>query len=117
MSRSCRIRIQADALPAPATLKAALRAAGYPLDPEGLKLASASGFQGCILDGEDAGFSITRETDGLTLRWAGDPREELAALMVAEVLTRHGAALSDASDQPLAPTAVQARITALMEAR
>ncbi|GAA5172010.1 hypothetical protein [Viridibacterium curvum] len=86
MSRSCRIRIETDALPAAAVLQGALKSLGFPLDLEGLEIAEASGFQGCVLDGEDAGFSVADDDEGLMLRWSGDPREECAALMVAAAL-------------------------------
>ena len=116
MSRSCRIRIQSDALPAPAALQAGLKALGFKLDLEGLDLAGASGFQGCVLDGEDAGFSVAAEEDGLSLRWSGDAREQCAALMVAAALqSLAGAEVSVGAGAPLALADLKARVNELLE--
>ncbi|GAB4063169.1 hypothetical protein [Uliginosibacterium sediminicola] len=116
MSRSCRIRIQSDALPAPAALQAAIKALGFKLDLEGLDVASASGFQGCVLDGEDAGFTITAEEDGLSLRWSGDAREQCAALMLAAALqSLLGAEVSVAAGAPVDAAGLKARVSELLE--
>ncbi len=114
MSRICRIRLTT--LPSPAALQAGLKALGYKLDLEGLDLAEASGFQGCVLDGEDAGFSVTPEEDGLSLRWSGDPREHCAALMVAAALQDLGAAeISLAAGAPLDAASLKGRVREVME--
>ncbi len=117
MSRSCRVRIKPNTLPAAASLQGELKALGYKLDLEGLDLARASGFQGCVLDGEDAGFSVARDDDALTLRWSGDEREHCAALMVAAALQRLSEAeVSVGAGAPIAPDALQALIGEVLEA-
>jgi hypothetical protein len=116
MSRSCRIRLQADALPTPAALQAGLKGLGFKLDLEGLDLAEASGFVGCVLDGEDAGFSVASDEAGLTLRWSGDAREECAALMVAAALqSLAGAEVSVGAGAPLDTAALKSRVGELLE--
>lgn len=116
MSRICRILIPADAMPSPATLQAGLKSLGFKLNLEGLDLAGASGFQGCVLDGEDAGFSVTQEGDGLSLRWSGDPREHCAALMVAAALQMLGdAEISLGGGAPLDADALQSRLREVLE--
>jgi hypothetical protein len=116
MSRSCRIRIQSDALPAPAVLQAGLRALDFKLDLEGLNLSDASGFQGCVLDGEDAGFSVLAEVGGMTLRWSGDAREQCAALMVAAALqSLIGAEVSVGAGAPLGAGDLKSRVSELLE--
>ncbi|PLK47785.1 hypothetical protein [Uliginosibacterium sp. TH139] len=114
MSRTCRIRLAS--VPTPAELQSGLKVLGYKLNLEGLDLASASGFQGCVLDGEDAGFSVTQEGDGLSLRWTGDPREHCAALMVASALQK----LSEAeiclgSGAPLSAATLHSRVLELLD--
>jgi hypothetical protein len=114
MSRSCRIRIQSDALPSPKVLQAGVKALAFKLDLEGLDLAEASGFQGCVLDGEDAGFSVVTEEDGMTLRWSGDAREQCAALMVAAALqSLIGAEVG--AGAPLAAGELKSRVSELLE--
>ncbi|NSL54847.1 hypothetical protein [Uliginosibacterium aquaticum] len=114
MSRTCRIRLAS--LPPPAELQGGLKALGYKLDLEGLDLASASGFQGCVLDGEDAGFSVSQEGDGLSLRWSGDPREHCAALMVAAALQNLSEAeISLGAGAPLDAVTLQSRVRELLD--
>jgi len=115
MSRSCRIRIQSDALPAPTALQAGVKALDFKLDLEGLDNADAIGFQGCVLDGEDAGFSVAAEEDGMTLRWSGDAREQCAALMVAAALqSLVGAEVSVGNGAPLAAGELKSRVSELL---
>lgn len=88
MSRLCRIHLKPHEMPSAADLQRELQAQGFNLDLEGLDLARASGFRGCVLDGEDAGFTVTHDGEALSLRWSGDEREHCAALMVAAALQR-----------------------------
>lgn len=116
MSRSCRILLPAGQLPASGAVQAGLKSLGYRLDLEGLDLADASGFQGCVLDGEDAGFSVARDDEGLTLRWSGDPREQCAALMLARALqTLTDAAVSIGGGAPVQAAALGQRVSELLE--
>lgn len=88
MSRLCRIHLKLHDMPGADDLQRELRALGFKLDLEGLDLAQAHGFRGCVLDGEDAGFSVAHDGEALILRWSGDEREHCAALMVAAALQR-----------------------------
>ena len=116
MSRSCRIRIQTAALPTAGALQAGLKARGFKLDLEGLDLADANGFQGCVLNGEDAGFSVASEEDGLTLRWSGDARGHCAALMVAAALqSLIGAEVSVGAGAPIDAAGLKARVSELLD--
>ncbi len=115
MSRSCRVLLAPDTLPAPAALQATIKSLGYKLDLEGLNLAGASGFQGCVLDGEDAGFSLAQDDEGLTLRWSGDPREHCAALILASALqTLAGAEVSIGGGAALDEAALRERVSELL---
>ena len=116
MSRSCRIRINLSALPQSAALQSQLKTLGFRLELEGLDLATASGFQGCVLDGEDAGFSVAHDEEGLMLRWSGDDREQCAALMTAAaVQALSNAEVNIGAGAPLDTTALKARVSELLE--
>jgi hypothetical protein len=89
------------------------------LDPLGFKLVvdddyaplKSKGYVPCALDGEDAGFdlrfqeveaetrskyALAEDSVAMAFRWAGDPREELAALAVVAALAQQfGAIVED----------------------
>jgi hypothetical protein len=116
MSRICRISLTPTALPGPAMLQASIQALGYKLDLEGLNLLGTNGFHGCVLDGEDAGFTLTQDADGITLRWSSDPREHCAALMLAAALQSCGAAqISLGAGAPLDAKTLQTRISEVLD--
>lgn len=117
MSRECRIHVKPGAMPTAADLQRALTSQGFKLDLEGLDLARARGFHGCVLDGEDAGFSVAHDGEVLCLRWSGDPREHCAALMVAAALHRlTGAAVRVGAGEPVPASELAARIAELTDA-
>ncbi len=116
MSRACRILLPEGCLPSPAELQGGLKSLGYKLDLEGLNLAEASGFQGCVLDGEDAGFSVAHDDQGITLRWSGDPREECASLMLASALqSLPGAEVSIGGGATLDAASLKRRVGELLD--
>lgn len=77
----------------------------------------SSAYLPCTLDGEDAGFQITfadvaagrAHLDGqdcmIKLRWGGDPREEVAALMFAAALAAdYGAVVLEDGAEGVSPS-------------
>lgn len=117
MSRVCRISLKPGEMPTAAELQRELQAQGFKLDLEGLDLARARGFCACVLDGEDAGFSVAQDDEALSLRWSGDPREHCAALMVAAALQRlAGAEVRVGAGAPVPAGELTTRIAEMVEA-
>ncbi len=89
------------------------------------------GYLPCTLDGEDAGFdlrfqgvadvppalkrAVGNRDAAIVFRWAGDPREELAALAVSAAFANEFGALVCEHDRVLSPGEVVAMARAVQE--
>jgi len=111
MPRQRIVYLKQSSAPDRRALQEAVDRLGFDLQLDhGFSLLNAKGYQPCTLDGEDAGFDLRSASTpaappagvagllgdrdaALTLRWAGDPREELAALAVCVALAENFGAL------------------------
>lgn len=117
MARSQTVYMNREDVPARADLQKAMDQLGFKvtLDHAYAPLKT-SGYLPCTLDGEDAGFNmrfeavasglppaLTSGIDGrdtaIGLSWAGDPREELAALAVCAALVKEFGAIVHEPDK------------------
>jgi hypothetical protein len=104
MARALTAYLKRDEVPSRKALQGALDPLGFKLvlDDDYVPLKSR-GYVPCTLDGEDAGFdlrfqdveaeaqsklALAGESVAMAFRWGGDPREELAALVVVAALAR-----------------------------
>jgi hypothetical protein len=106
MAKSQTAFLAPDQVPNRSTLQNALKGLRFPLSVDSDYVPfESTGYLPCTLDGEDAGFDIKFEdsatrlldqpqlqagiggqTAAITLRWGGDPRERVAALIVGATL-------------------------------
>jgi hypothetical protein len=106
MARTLHAYLAADRMPDCPTLQAAIRAQGFKLVLDDAYAPFAhQGYLPCTLEGEDAGVYLTWEreaalpdvasalraeqgarTDLMRLKWGGDAREEMSAMVIAAVL-------------------------------
>lgn len=111
MARTLNAWLASDRLPDRTTLQAALKRLGFGFKLDGDFSATAmQGYLPCTLEGEDAGLYVQSESGAalppelaaapsdpqrllLKLRWGGDVREHLSALLVAVALARDFGAL------------------------
>jgi hypothetical protein len=119
-------------VPARPALQQAIAALKFPLSLDDAYVPfQTAGYLPCTLDGEDAGFDLRfkdaaaelppalqphlggRDT-AIALKWGGDPREEVAALVVCAALAKKfGALVQEGGTQTLiAPDALVARAKA-----
>lgn len=114
MARMFTVFMPRSRIPDRPALQAAIRALSLPLKLEEEFAPSAtSAYLPCTLDGEDAGFTlrldgnaeIADEKAALILQWGGDPREKVAALMVAAALAQAFGAM--VKDEKAATTSAQ----------
>ena len=106
MPRTFHVHAAASAMPELAALQAAIRQLRFKLTlDEAYAPFETQGYLPCTLEGEDAGVDMRfardiadhGERDALmTLKWGGDPREELSALIIAAAMAESfGAEVTD----------------------
>lgn len=92
MSMEVDVRFPLICLPTPSTWQDAIRANGFSLEvDQGFDPATPSGFLPARYMGKDTGFEYYCERDGndftrVSLRWSGDPREAVSAIIAAACL-------------------------------
>jgi hypothetical protein len=96
MPRTFHVHAQAALMPELAALQQAIKALKFNLTvDEGYVPFETAGYLPCTLEGEDAGVDMRFErdvpgTDGrdalMKLKWSGDPREHLSALILAAAM-------------------------------
>ncbi len=124
MARKLLLCLQADQAPALAALQAHIKSLGFQLTvDEGYAPFEAAGYLPCTLEGEDAGVDLRWEQDAALpeaaqalegergarralarLAWAGDPREELSALVLAAAIAQLAPGLIVDPDKGIALT-------------
>lgn len=125
MARAMTVFVATDKIPSRKALQAALDAQSFKivLDDDYRPLKTR-GYLPCALDGEDAGFDLrfdppdaetaqklglAPETSALSLRWAGDPREYLAALGFVTALVENFDGVAVDGEELLSAEILQAR--------
>jgi hypothetical protein len=111
MARSQTVYMNRKDIPARADLQKAVNQLGFKVTLDHAYTPfNTSGYLPCTLDGEDAGFNMRFEEvaanlppalasgiegrdTAIPLSWAGDPREELAALSVCAALVKQFSAI------------------------
>lgn len=108
MARTFHVYVDPAVLPDRAALQAAIKGLGFRLTlDEAYAPFEVAGYLPCTLEGEDAGVDMRFERDAglpdsvaaqqleqaarravMRLRWGGDPREQLSALIVAGALAQ-----------------------------
>ena len=96
MARTFHVYLEPSLVPARAAWQALIKQRGFSLTlDDGYEPFESSGYLPCTLEGEDAGVDLRFERDvadrgarsvRLTLRWGGDVREQLSALILAGTL-------------------------------
>jgi hypothetical protein len=117
MARAQTVYLNSGDIPARKALQAALDQLGFKLVlDDSVEPLKTKGYLSCTLDREDAGFDLRfkkAEEDlypgikselgsrdvAMSLRWAGDPREELAALAVCAALVGKFGAIAHEPEQ------------------
>ena len=96
MARTLHVYLEPSCVPARGDLQAAIKRLGFSLTlDDGYEPYESHGYLPCTLEGEDAGVDLRFERDVagqgarsvlLKLRWSGDVREHLSALILAAAL-------------------------------
>ncbi len=102
MPRTFHIQSKADAMPDRDLLQSAIKALKFKLTlDEAYAPFETAGYLPCTLEGEDAGVDMRFERDVpgaegrdalMRLKWGGDPREHLSALIIAAAMTQAASA-------------------------
>lgn len=127
MPRTFHVHVLPDAMPDLHGLQAAIKQLKFKLTlDEAYAPFETQGYLPCTLEGEDAGVDMrfARDVPGqgertsvMTLKWGGDPREHLSALVIAAAMaSSFGAEVVDPDAATVVPsTALIKQARALLE--